>query len=263
MEICFPNQNLGQFLHFLAIKKREFHQWRYFHVSLDRADTAVLPVEEIAQFLCFYFQKDMPVVLKIPESNQMILLMTKRHLLALNKFEKGMLEQFKDLRIRTEVRGFDHNGLEAFIKIIGTHVIAGDPIQRTLLTRLNRVANRIMIVDDDTETSKKLEKVLSGFGYVVVMNKVQGFLEQYMEYAPDVLFLGIHLKAARSNEMLRNLIKRVDPYAHVVMIGEQADQKTILDVKESGAKGFIVKPFSQNVIFQQVARVPTLVLRRG
>jgi FixJ family two-component response regulator len=73
------------------------------------------------------------------------------------------------------------------------------------------------------------------------------------------LFLDIHLRTAKGNELLRDLIKNVDPFAYVVMISSDTEQKMVLDIKDGGAKGFVVKPFTRQGIIQHLFRAPTFI----
>lgn len=251
---CLP------FLRFIASKKREFDDWRYLHVYTQNKD-ATLPIEEMIQFLGFNFQKSSPHILTIAASGEMLVVVNKSAILALNKFEKGISEHFSNGNIASVVRSFDAAGLEKFSGIIAPHLPKDDAKARTLFARMGRLGNRIMILDDDMMVNRQLEKLLENFGYVQSMQDTKEFFRAYTELGPDVLFLDIHLRTARGNEILRELIKEYDPDAHVIMISSDTASDTVVDIKTGGAKGFIAKPFNKNSLYQHMMRVPTLVLR--
>jgi two-component system, chemotaxis family, chemotaxis protein CheY len=261
MQTYSPDKDFAKFLFLIASRKREFKNWLFMHVYLDHGSTETLPVDEMVQFSSFYFQKNKPDMLHLPASSEFLLITTKDNIANLMKFEKAIREQFPTGQICLETRSFDQIGFDTLIKIITPHIRTTDNILLTQFRRLKRLGNMLMVLDDDTMVTKQLEKVLTGYGYVIALNKTEKFFEQYVEYAPDVLFLDIHLGDALGNVLLRELKEKIDPNAHVVMISSDTEEKTILDIKHGGAKGFIVKPFNQNNLFQHLSKVPTFVFR--
>lgn len=263
MDVYTPSEGFADFLHFVACCKRYPDQWRYLHISLDPAqgEGRKLPVGEILQFLSFNFQRVPPTVFSMPAENQVIVVTNFDNAINLSKFERGIAEHFRDNHITTTVYDFEASGVVRLTKLLSNYVQEGNIIHRTLFKRLSRPSNMIMILDDDQVVTRQLEKVMSSFGAVYVMNDPEGFLDRYQEYAPDILFLDIHLKTAMGNKLLRDLTAKVDPHAYVVMVSSDTEEKVVMDVKGGGARGFLVKPFNRNQILQHISKAPTFALR--
>lgn len=263
MNVYTPNQGFQEFLHFIACCKRHSGQWRYFHISLDRSrdSSEELPLGEILQFISFNFQRHPPTILNIQENNQLIVLANPDNMINLNKFEKGISEHFQGNRISVSFYDLEASGLERLCKILSPYIQNGNAVHSTLMKRLGRTSNMIMVLDDDPIVTQQLEKVMAGFGAVYTMNDPKEFLTRYQEYAPDILFLDLHLKTAMGNELLHELTSKIDPYAYVIIVSSDTEEKMVMDIKAGGAKGFLVKPFNRNQIFQHMSKVPTLALR--
>ncbi len=236
-------------------------QWYYIYVYLDKWDNQTLPINEIIQFIKFHFPKKEGTFLQINANNGLIFMAEKESNLNINKFEKEFSENFMGGHIRMDIRNFDLAGTDTFVKIIEKEIPPHNKMARMQLKRLQRPGNCIMILDDDQMVTRQMEKLLCNIAYVVTLNKIDGFFDHYTEYAPDILFLDIHLREAKGNQILHQLTKDVDCFAHVVMISSDTEKEMVIDVKKGGAKGFIVKPFTRASVVQHLMRAPTFVPR--
>ena len=159
------------------------------------------------------------------------------------------------------LKGFDGDGLEQFSKILEPHIGEDNLPLRIAFKRMSRAGNCLLILDDDPMVLKQLEKVLMSFGNVVTMQNAGEFAEGYEQYAPNILFLDVHLGSAKGNEILKELKQNIDPHAHAVMISSDTQKDLILDIKEGGANGFVVKPFDRNKLYKEVMKAPTIITK--
>ena len=251
--------NIADFLHFVATKKNEVKNWQYLHVVI-QDPAAKITIDEVQQFLEFHVQSSEACLLRIPKTHELVLCAHKDDSLALGKFEAAVYQNFSGQALAT-VRSLERHGLEQFSKILNPHINANDTIANVVFKRMSRPSNNILILDDEIMVLKEMEKILSGLGHVVTLENAGTFYETYQNHAPDILFLDIHLGGAKGNKILKDLKKDIDPFAHVIMISSDTKEDVVLDIKEGGAKGFVVKPFNRNILIQHVLKAPTAIVQ--
>jgi len=102
----------------------------------------------------------------------------------------------------------------------------------------------VLVVDDEEEISKMMEKWLSAEGHEVKSALTgEKALEQVKKEHFDVIFLDVIMPGIPSLIVLDE-IKRISPKTKVVMItGRMLDKEFKKELKEKGAPGFIQKPF--------------------
>ena len=200
-------------------------------------------------------------LLKIAKTNELLLFASKDKELTLSKFEKAVYENFSSDILRARIRGLDTEGLSQFSQVISPHINPIDVKSFVSFTRMSRPGNCFLVLDDDPMILKQLDKILSSFGHVVAIQDPNDFAANYVQYAPDLLFLDIHLRKAMGTELLKKLRKEMDEHAHVVMISSDTQQETIMKIKEGNANGFAIKPFDRNKIYKEIMKSPTMTSR--
>ncbi len=81
----------------------------------------------------------------------------------------------------------------------------------------------------------------------------------YINYAPHVVFLDIHLPDRNGKEVL-DKIKLIDPESYVVMLSADSIADNVISTKSKGSVGFIKKPFSKEKLIQYIEKCPFKVL---
>jgi len=117
---------------------------------------------------------------------------------------------------------------------------------------------KVLVVDDDADTTELTAMVLEGAGYSVLQaHSGRECLEKVYTFLPDLVLLDIHmedlggwetLRILRTDECTRNL-----PVAMFTVRGEIRDKVQGL---QDGATDFITKPFAHDEL---VARVEQLL----
>ena len=138
----------------------------------------------------------------------------------------------------------------------------GDQASRLGLVRLARMANVFQVLDDDPIMLRQVEHMLKAFGHVETCSVASQFLERYFKYAPNAVFVDIHLRGENGAAMTGALLAKVDPNAHVIMISADAIKENILQSKTNGAKGFLCKPINREQLCRCVLSAPTFVPRK-
>jgi len=115
---------------------------------------------------------------------------------------------------------------------------------------------RILIVDDAAFMRTKIRLTLEKAGYEVVGEASNGFegVSQYMKLKPDMVTLDITMPEMDGIEALK-AIKKFDNNARVLMVSAMGQEAIVKDAVLSGAKTFIVKPFSDDRLLQAIQKV--------
>ncbi len=110
---------------------------------------------------------------------------------------------------------------------------------------------KILVVDDAMFMRSTLKMMLRKKDYDVVGEAQNGVeaIKQFKTLEPDIVTLDIHMPEMGGIDALTEIM-RINPKAIVVMISAAGDQKHVLDAMQLGAKNFIVKPFSEDKVFQ-------------
>ena len=259
MNIVNSNSELEKFIQFVATKKNELQDWKFLHITA-QGSLGDVKIGEVEQFLKFQIHTENSWLLRMPDTNELLLFIHNDGEFVLTQFEKSLHVNFGDDILPTGSQGFEENGLAGFSKIIEPHIEEDNIPARIAFTRMARADNNIMVLDDDPMVLKQMEKILGDFGNVMTLKTVEDFEGKYVQHAPDIFFLDIHLDAAEGNKILKELQRNTDPYAHVIMISSDTKENLVMDIKEGGAKGFVVKPTSRDNLHKHILRSPTMIV---
>ncbi|MGH1404646.1 MAG: response regulator [Alphaproteobacteria bacterium] len=119
----------------------------------------------------------------------------------------------------------------------------------------------IMVVEDDLFSQKLVRTSLRQFNLTVVSDG-QGAVMNYINKAPDVLFLDIGLPDIDGLQVLQKIFE-LDPLAYVVMFSGNGHKENILKAVEIGAKGFVGKPFTKDKLIQYIEKSPHVLAKKG
>ncbi|MGA2295272.1 MAG: response regulator transcription factor [Acidimicrobiales bacterium] len=118
---------------------------------------------------------------------------------------------------------------------------------------------RILIVEDDQEIIKLLEKFLEGDGYeVTVAADLAGALMATSSLSPDLVLLDIVLGAEDGRDVLREM-RLISDVPIIFLTGRGLEAERIAGLK-LGADDYIVKPFSLGEVS---ARIESVLRRSG
>lgn len=115
---------------------------------------------------------------------------------------------------------------------------------------------RVLIADDAIFMRKVLGDILTKNGYEVVGEASDGreAVEKYLLIKPEFMTLDITMPVMDGMEALQ-IIKRIDKNCKVLMVSAMGQESMIMDSIRAGAKGFIVKPFREGDVLEQVRKL--------
>ena len=112
------------------------------------------------------------------------------------------------------------------------------------------------IVDDAAFMRMSIRKMLEENGFEIVGEAENGLMaiEKYQELQPEVVTMDITMPEMDGLEALRQ-IKKIDPAASIVMVSALGQEARMKEAIIYGAKGFIVKPFKEEIIVSALAKL--------
>lgn len=113
----------------------------------------------------------------------------------------------------------------------------------------------VQVIEDDRFTASYTSNILAKeYDLVLSRNGEDGILH-YIENAPDIIFIDIHLPGLSGHEVLESL-KAIDPNVFAVMLSADTVKDNIVKSAEGGANNFLKKPFSKDRILNIVKNSP-------
>lgn len=148
-------------------------------------------------------------------------------------------------------------------KKMAAYAALGDEnvVESLTVRRKKRDEPVILVVEDDRFTASYIGGFLKDFDVVVARNGEEGILK-YIEYAPDAVFLDIHLPGINGHQTLQ-AIKSADPEAFVVMLSVDTARTSIMAASEQGAVSYLKKPFSRERVLNTLRLSPFIRDSRG
>lgn len=119
---------------------------------------------------------------------------------------------------------------------------------------VRKAPKKIVIVDDNDVIRTLLRGMLRGDDYEVVGEANSGDLvvPLVQRAQPDAVLLDVDLPAASGLEVLKAL-RELSPSLVVLMVTGHTDRDTVKAAIDSGANGYIVKPFNAGKVLDTIA----------
>ena len=114
---------------------------------------------------------------------------------------------------------------------------------------------KILIVDDSKTSRKFLRNMLTGAGYEVVAEAVDGIdgVEKYKEYKPDVVTMDITMPNLDGIDAVTQIM-RIDPDAKIIMVTAAGQKNNVVEAIKRGAIDFVQKPFEAEAIVDVIKK---------
>ena len=110
---------------------------------------------------------------------------------------------------------------------------------------------KVLLIEDDPVTRWMVRNALKHECQFATSPTANKAFSMYSTFLPDVVFLDINLPDKSGYEVLEWIIRN-DPGACVVMFSSEDNLDNISNALESGAKGFIAKPFLRESLLQYI-----------
>ena len=114
----------------------------------------------------------------------------------------------------------------------------------------------VLIVDDSAIMRLIIKNIVTKHGFDVVgeANNGHAGYEQYMKLKPDIVTMDITMRDLDGIGSLQKIIGS-DPDAKVIMISAMGQDVVVRDAIKAGAKGFIVKPFTDEQLVESFSKL--------
>ncbi len=128
--------------------------------------------------------------------------------------------------------------------------------KRLKLITWRNTMKKVLIVDDAAFMRMSIRNMISKHGFEIVGEAENGVvaIEKYKELQPDIVTMDITMPEMDGLEALRE-IKKVNPAAAVVMISALGQEARMKEAIIYGAKGFIVKPFKEEMLISALSKL--------
>lgn len=119
---------------------------------------------------------------------------------------------------------------------------------------------KIIIADDDSTTRLILRTLLQQNYFDVIGEAGDGekAVELWSSLKPDIVFLDIDMPKMTGHEATRR-IRRESADTGIIIISALATAKNVKQAIESGANGFVVKPFNANRVMDAIEQCRKIV----
>lgn len=117
---------------------------------------------------------------------------------------------------------------------------------------------KVLIVDDAAFMRISLKNILERNGFQVIGEAENGIaaIKKCAELSPDIITMDITMPEMDGIKALKE-IKRNHPGVKVVVVSAMGQEPFVREAVISGAKDFIVKPFSEEVILKTINNLST------
>ncbi|MEA1919087.1 MAG: response regulator [Campylobacterota bacterium] len=114
----------------------------------------------------------------------------------------------------------------------------------------------ILVVDDSSIIRKTLSSKLIAMGHTVVAQAKSGkeAIEMYGEHMPDLVTMDITMPIMSGIEALKE-IRKLYKNVKVIMVTSHGEEKLVMDAISSGAKGYILKPITQEKLEEAISKL--------
>lgn len=135
-------------------------------------------------------------------------------------------------------------------------------IQSIGLRRDRRAEGMVLLVEDDRFTAAFAANLLNKDYEFIQAKTGEDAVIAYIEHAPDVVLLDIHLPGLSGMETLACL-RKIDGESAVFMLSVDTVKGNIVASAQMGALGFLKKPFAKDRLLAAVASSPHLKGGKG
>jgi two-component system, LytTR family, response regulator LytT len=123
-----------------------------------------------------------------------------------------------------------------------------------MLSKINRMAHRILIVEDELVVSKYIEACLKNLGYDIadIVTTGEDAISKADSIRPDLILMDIRLNGKMTGTEAAVKIKEIMDVP-IVFLTAYADEKNIEMAKASEPYGYLVKPFYEKELHTTIA----------
>lgn len=115
---------------------------------------------------------------------------------------------------------------------------------------------RILICDDAAFMRFQIKSMLMKNGFIVVGEAEDGLdaVKKYKELKPDIVTMDITMPNMSGIDALKQILM-IDAGAKVIMLSAMGQEPMVREAILSGAKNFIVKPFTESNLIKVISQI--------
>lgn len=115
---------------------------------------------------------------------------------------------------------------------------------------------KVLVVDDAAFMRVSIKNTITKHGYEVCGEAENGAVafQKYSELSPDIVTMDITMPEMDGLAALKKILS-INPRANVIMVSAMGQESMVREAIISGAKGFIVKPFKEDVIISALNNI--------
>lgn len=121
------------------------------------------------------------------------------------------------------------------------------------------MAKRVLVVDDAVFMRNYIKGILEKNGFEVCAEAANApeAVQKYMEAKPDLVTMDMIMPKIEELDGVSAVKKIVDfdPQARIIVISAIGEEPLIKQAMESGARGFLVKPFKPDKFLEAVSKI--------
>ena len=105
---------------------------------------------------------------------------------------------------------------------------------------------RLMIVDDSTIIRNRIQRIYNADEFMLVTTATNGIeaIEQFDLHRPNVITMDLTMPHMDGIDCIPTIMAK-DPSVRILVISALSDKATGLRALKLGARGFLIKPFSE------------------
>ncbi|WFR59657.1 response regulator [Anaerocolumna sp. AGMB13025] len=118
---------------------------------------------------------------------------------------------------------------------------------------------RVLIVDDAAFMRMSIKTILIKAGFEVAGEAGNGLeaVRKYKELKPDVVTMDITMPEMTGIDAVK-VIMEFDPKAKILMVSAMGQESLVKESIMSGARSFIVKPFTEEQVIQSINKLTAI-----
>jgi len=118
----------------------------------------------------------------------------------------------------------------------------------------------IMIVDDSLILRKTLTQTLETMGHTVIAVAKCGkeAISLYDKHKPDLVTMDITMPIMNGIDALKAIMQNHSD-AKIIMITSHGEERLVMDAISAGAKGYILKPISEENLTEAIKKVKLII----
>lgn len=111
----------------------------------------------------------------------------------------------------------------------------------------------VLIVDDSKFMRNIIIEILERNNIKVIGEASNGkeAVSMYKKLIPDVVTMDLTMREMTGIEAVREIVK-LDPKAYIIVCSAMGQQEIIKEAIKEGAKGFVIKPFDEDELVNEV-----------